>query len=194
MTSALSLLPRALPLARFLPILLLLGSAALLSGCASLTPPAFAHSPTHFELDRFFVGHNRSWGVFENLDGKPHQFFIADSYGRRAPGGDLILTQHFRFSTGKTQQRIWRIHRVDATHWNATANDMVGLAQGEGDGNAFYCEYDITLDRKNPLLTVHLRQWMYQPEGTSTLMTRLVITKLGFPISEVTESIHHVSP
>ena len=45
---------------------------------------------------------------------------------------------------------------------------------------------------KNPLATVHVRQWIYQPEGTDTLMTRLVITKMGMKVFEVTESIHHV--
>jgi hypothetical protein len=70
---------------------------------------------------------------------------------------------------------------------------MIGTAKGEGSGNAFYWEYTITLDRKNPLATVHIRQWMYQPEGTETLMTRLVITKLGVTVFEVSEVIHHVS-
>jgi hypothetical protein len=45
---------------------------------------------------------------------------------------------------------------------------------------------------KNPMATVHVRQWMYLAEGTDALMTRLVITKLGFTVSEVTEVIHHV--
>ena len=88
--------------------------------------------------------------------------------------------------------RSWWIHRIDATHWEATANDMIGVARGVGIGNALYWEYTITLDRKNPLATVHVRQWMYQPEGTDDLMTRLIITKLGIPVSEVSESIHHV--
>jgi hypothetical protein len=38
-----------------------------------------------------------------------------------------------------------------------------------------------------------LRQWLYQPEGTDIVMTRLVGTKLGVTIFEVTESIHHVA-
>ncbi len=157
-----------------------------------MQPQDFSRSPTHFELDRYFVGHARSWGVFENTDGQPSRSFVCDSYGKPDEKGDVILHQHFQFSDGKTQIRDWRIHRNDSTHWEATANDMVGIAHGEGHGSAFYWEYTIRLNSGNPLSTVHIRQWIYQPEGTDTLMTRLVITKLGLPVSEVTEAIHHV--
>jgi hypothetical protein len=163
-----------------------------LGGCAGVQPSYFAPSSTKFVLDRYFVGHTRSWGVFENRAGAPKRWFIADSIGKRQTDGTLVLTQHFRFSDHTTQERIWRIRRVDANHWEATANDMVGVARGTGGGNAFYWEYNITVNRANPLATVHIRQWIYQPEGTNTVMTRLVVTKLGLTLFEVTESIHHV--
>ena len=181
------------PLARKIHPALLLAAGILLSACASLQPQDFAHSPSHFELDRYFVGHNRSWGLFENTSGQPQRAFVCDSYGRRDAAGDLVLTQHFRFSNGKAQERLWHIHRVDTTHWDATANDMIGIAHGQAEGNALYWEYTITLDRKNPLATVHIRQWIYQIEGTTTLMTHLIITKLGLPVFEVSETIHPVT-
>jgi hypothetical protein len=169
-----------------LPVVLSLG------GCATMTPRDFATSKTHFELDRFFEGHNRSWGVFENGGGTPKRSFVCDSYGTRAADGSLTLDQHFRFSDGKKQKRLWHIRRVDATHWEATANDMIGVARGECVGNAFYWTYKIKAAAKNPLSVVYIRQWIYQPEGTDIVMTRLVGTKMGMPLFKVTESIHHV--
>jgi len=177
----------------FLRWSVLFASALMVSACASLQPEDFAGSSTHFELDRYFVGHTRSWGVFENPHGEPRRSFTCDSHGKRDAAGDVTLTQDFLFSDGRRQMRMWHIHRVDSTHWEATANDMVGVARGEGSGNAFSWEYTITLDRKNPVATVHIRQWMYQPEGTDSLMTRLVITKLGVTVFEVSEAIHHVA-
>jgi len=172
---------------------MLFASIVLITGCASLQPQDFAKSPTHFALDRYFVGHTRSWGVFENTQGAPRRTFTCDNRGARDAAGDVMLTQHFRFSDGKTQMRVWHIHRVDATHWDATANDVVGVAHGVGCGNALYWEYNISVDLKNPLATVHIRQWIYQPEGTDSLMTRLVITKLGVTLFEVSEAIHRVA-
>ena len=157
-----------------------------------MQPQDFAGSTTHFDLLRYFTGPTKSWGVYENGGGTPKRCFKADSIGTRQPDGSLILRQHFVYSQGKDTSRVWRIRRVDATHWEGTANDMVGVARGECEGNAFYWTYNITVDRNNPLATVHVRQWIYQPEGTDTVMTRLVVTKLGVPLFEVTESIHHV--
>jgi hypothetical protein len=170
-----------------------LAGTLALGGCATMHPRDFANSPTHFDLERYFTGHARSWGVFENLGGAPKKWFIADNRGQRQADGTLVLTQHFNFSDGTKQMRVWRIRRIDATHWDATANDMVGVAHGEAAGNAFYWEYNITVNRENPLATVHVRQWIYQPVGTDTVMTRLVVTKLGLKLFEVTESIHHVT-
>jgi hypothetical protein len=173
-------------------MLLALAAVVCTTGCATMQPKDFAGSQTRFELDRYFLGHTRSWGVFENTSGRPKNSFICNSYGKREKNGDEALSQSFEFSDGKNQRRQWQIRRIDSNHWEATANDMVGVARGEGCGNAFYWEYNITVDRKNPLATVHIRQWMYQPEGTDTLMTRLVITKLGIKLFEVSESIHHI--
>ena len=38
-----------------------------------------------------------------------------------------------------------------------------------------------------------IRQWIYQLEGMDSVMTQLVITKLGLTVVEVSEVIHHVS-
>jgi len=169
-----------------------LASFVLGSGCASLQSQDLARSHSSFELIRFFTGHSRSWGVFETSHGQPRRYFTCDSYGKRTTAGDLTLYQHFLFSDGKTQNRLWQIHQVDSSHWKAKADDMVGVAQAVSFGNTLSLEYTITLDRKNPMATVHIRQWMYQPEESGSLMTRLVITKLGITIFQVSEVIHHV--
>jgi hypothetical protein len=171
----------------------LLAWIVLNSGCASNRPQDFAGSTTRLELIRFFTGHSRSWGVFENSSGQPQRYFMCDSYGKRDTAGDLTLTQHFLFSDGNAQVLVWQIHRVDSTHLEATANDIIGVARAVGFGYAVALEYTITLDRHNPMATVHIRQWIYQLEGINSVMTRLVITKLGFTVIEVSEVIHHVS-
>ena len=170
-----------------------LASFSLSSSCASRQPQDLARSHSSFELIRFFTGHSRSWGVFETSHGQPSRYFRCDSYGKRNPAGDLTLHQYFLFGDGKTQNRVWQIHQVDSSHWQARADDMVGVAQAVSFGNTVSLEYTITLDRQNPMATVHIRQWIYQPEESGILMTRLVITKLGITIFQVSEVIHHVS-
>jgi hypothetical protein len=175
-----------------LRVAFLFSAVLSLAGCATMQPQDFAGSKTRFDLIRYFTGHTKSWGVFENGGGAPKRWFMADSVGKLRPDGTLILTQHFVYSSGKKTMRVWQIRQIDATHWDGTANDLVGVAHGECKGNALYWTYNITVNRKNPLATVHVRQWIYQPEGTDTVMTRLVVTKMGLPLFEVTESIRHV--
>jgi Protein of unknown function (DUF3833) len=175
---------------RSLPVLVAVVS---FSGCAGLQAQDYATSRAPLDPIRFFTGHSRSWGVFENQQGHPTRYFTCNSFGQRNAEGGLALAQHFIFNDGKTQTRNWQIRRLDTNHWEATANDIIGVARGTGFGNAVSFEYTITLDGKNPLATIHVRQWIYQPEGTESLMTRLVISKLGFTVAEVSEVIHHLS-
>jgi hypothetical protein len=177
---------------RALRAIVALASVLLVFNGVRLQSQDLARSQSHFELVHFFTGRSHSWGVFENSHGQPRRYFTCNSYGTRNATGDLTLDQHFLFSDGKTQNRVWQIHQVDSSHWKASADDMIGVAQAASFGNAVYLAYTITLDRKNPLATVHIRQWIYQPEESGNLMTRLVITKLGVSIFQVSEVIHHV--
>ena len=162
-------------------------SVALTGGCSSLSPSQFAHSTPAFDPVEFFTGHTRSWGVFENRSGEPSRRFSTVCDGHREADGTLLLDQIFTYEDGATQQRHWRIHRLDAHHYEATANDVVGQATGEAYGNAFHWEYTVALKPGNPLYNVRLRQWMYLQAGGQTMMNRASVNKLGLQVAQVTE-------
>ena len=172
------------PLRRRVWLLLLLLS--LLAGCASLPPQEFAHSGPPFDPQAFFTGRVRSWGVFENRAGQPTRRFATESVGRRE-GDTLVLDQEFTYDGDQHQTRHWRIRRVDAHRFVATANDVVGTATGVAYGNAFCWEYTVALHPGNPLYDVRLKQWMYLQEGSRTMVNRATIRKLGVEVAQVTE-------
>ncbi len=167
--------------------------AAMATGCSSLQPRDFANSSTTFEPDKYFTGHVRSWGVTENRAGEPKSRFTTESFGKRDANGDVTIEQTFHYDDGRTQQRKWQVHRIDAHHYEATANDVVGKARGEAHGNVFRWEYTIALKPGNPFANVRLHQWMYLPEGTETMFTRVTVKKFGIRIAQVTESFQRVS-
>ncbi|HZM04392.1 MAG TPA: DUF3833 family protein [Candidatus Saccharimonadales bacterium] len=162
------------------------------AGCSSLKPRDFAGSNTTLEPDQYFMGHTRSWGVTENRGGQPTSHFTTDSFGTREAGGDVMIEQTFHYEKGRTQQRTWHVHRIGEHHYEATANDVVGKAHGEAQGNVFCWEYTIAVKPGNPLSHVHLRQWMYLPEGTDTMFTRVEVKKFGLILQQITESFHHL--
>ena len=162
----------------------------LLAGCSSIAPTEFDGSKPTFDPIVFFTGKTRSWGIFESRSGDPSRRFTTSCVGHME-GGALVLDQEFVYDDGQHQHRHWRIHRTDAHHLEAIANDVVGKGTGEFYGNAFRWEYTVALKPGNPLYNVHLKQWMYlQPDGR-TMLNRASVTKLGVEVAQVTEQFRH---
>ena len=165
----------------FLPLLLL-----AVTGCSSLAPQKFTDTGPAFDPQAFFTGSVHSWGVFENRAGQPTRRFRTASVGRRE-GDTLVLDQTFTYDDGTRQQRHWRIRRVDAHRFEATANDVVGTATGEAYGNAFRWEYTVALKPGNPLFNVHLKQWMYLQADGRSMVNRGLVRTFGVEVAQVTE-------
>ena len=162
------------------------GLLLALAGCGARAPADFANETPRFEPEKFFEGHVVSWGVIENRDGDPSERFTADIAGRR-DGEALVIEQHFAFDDGRRQTRVWRLRRLDEHRYEATANDVVGVAAGEAYGNAFRWEYTLATEPGNALRDVHMKQWMYAQGDGAAMINRVTVTKLGIVVAEVTE-------
>ena len=166
-----------------------------MTGCASLAPRQFTGSAPAFDPVAFFTGRTRSWGVFENRAGQPARRFATVCDGHRGADGTLLLDQTFTYEDGTVQRRHWRIRRLDAHRYTATANDVVGTGTGEAYGNAFHWEYTVALKPGNPLYHVRLRQWMYLQTGGQTMVNRASIhARGGLTVAQVTEFFRREGP
>jgi hypothetical protein len=169
----------------FLVAAFLCASLLVTAGCSSMSVKQFDGAAPRFEPEKFFTGRVRSWGVMENRRGNPKSRFSTDVVGELA-GKDLVLTQHFAFEDGRTQQRVWRIRRIDEHRYEATANDVIGVARGEAWGNAFRWQYTLAVNPGNPLTNVRMSHWMYlQSDGT--MVNRVIISKWGVALGSITE-------
>jgi len=164
-------------------------SLLLLAGCSSLPPAHFAGAEPRFDPLQYFDGPTRSWGVMESRGGNPKSRFQTVMQGRRE-GEVLVITQDFTFEDGRKQQRIWRIRRIDEHRYEATAPDVVGVAPGEAYGNTFHWEYTLAVSPHNPFTHVGMHHWMYLQADGTTMINRVIITKLGIVIAETTEHFH----
>lgn len=154
-----------------------------------MKPSDFADERPLLRPDEFFHGRTRSVGAVENRRGAPMQRVATETVGRRV-GDTLHIEQELRFgpeSKVKAQRRSWRVRRVDAHRYEATANDIVGTARGEAYGNVFHWEFTLATQPGNPLANVRMSQWMYlQPDGR-TLLNHSTIRKAGVVVAQVTE-------
>ena len=150
-----------------------------------------ADSHPIFDPMRFYEGHTRSWGVFENGKGEPTERIVTETRGRLV-GGELRMEQDLFMGSKPRQHRSWRMRRIDAHHFEATANDMVGTAHGEAWGNMFTWSFTLALKPGNPLFNVAMTQHMYlQPDG-KTMINRDRVTKFGIFVAGVTEEFRHL--
>jgi len=161
------------------------------AGCggAPLAPSAFgdAGGPA-LEPERYFEGRTVSFGVFED-GGAPTGRFSTEAVGRREADA-LVLDQTVRLGDGSVQRRQWRLRRLDAHHYEATAGPVVGVAAGEAHGRVFHWRYTLSLPPGDWLRRVEFEHWMYLADDGETLLNRFAVRKLGFVVARASEVFH----
>ncbi|MBN8903036.1 MAG: DUF3833 family protein [Rhodospirillales bacterium] len=160
--------------------------AVVLTGCSrGLTVPEVGQGGPDFDPVRFFSGHVRSWGVMEDRGGQPTGIVTTDCEGVADGPDGLLMTQRLVVD-GRPSVRVWRMRRVGAGRFEATANDMVGIATGEASGRAFQWHWTLALSPGNWLENVDMEQWWYLQDDGS-MLNRTIIRKVGVVVAEVTE-------
>jgi len=166
------------------PVFCSLGLAALLAlaGCSKPMPiEGFAGTAPAFDPVVFWTGHTHSWGVVENRGGAPTEIVQTDCVGEAEGADGLHMRQTLTEGDGTVAHRDWHLRRMAPGRFEATANDMVGVAHGQAAGRVFH--WDWVWNKAGGLA---MQQWMYlMPDGT--MMNRTVVTKLGVTVAQVSE-------
>ncbi len=167
-------------------------TAVMLGGCdpTASAGTASAGSGLPFNPVAFFDGHTHSWGVIESRSGAPTMRVVTDSHGEKDGVDRLRMVQQLSFQDGTTQQRNWQLWRSGPDRFDATANDMIGVAKGETDGNIFHWHWVLARSPGHDLMNVTMNQWMYRLADGS-VMIRTTISKFGVIVAEVTEQFTH---
>ncbi len=154
--------------------------------CTSLQPSTFSAGRPFFDPIKFFAGKTSSSGVMENRRGVPMQVVTTKTSGK-VTGDILKVEQSIVLGNSPPQYRSWKLRKVDSHHYEATANDIVGIARGEAYGNTFHWIFTLALTPGNPLKNITMSQWMYlQPDGR-TMINHSTLSKFGIVVAQVTE-------
>ena len=183
--------PPTRPLLLALLLTLLLPPAFSSTATAAPPPPMFASGRPVFDPVKFYTGHTRSWGVFENGRGEPTSIITTETWGR-VVSGELHMEQDLWIGGKPRQHRSWKVRRLDARHFAGTANDVVGTVHGEVTGNAFFWTFTLATKPGQPLYNVQMTQHMYlQPDGR-TMINRDTVRKFGVVVAGVTEEFRRL--
>ena len=172
------------------PIALL--ACGLLLSCGRPMPvQRFAGTTPAFDPLLYWTGHTRSWGVVESRSGGPSEVVQTDCIGEQEGPDGLHMRQTLTEGDGTVTHRDWHLRRTSPGHFSATANDMVGTAEGIAAGRVFHWSWVWATKPGNALFDVTMSQWMYAM-ADGTMMNRTVVTKLGLIVAEVSEQFSHV--
>ena len=159
----------------------------LLTGCSSnMKTEKFTGQQPRFVLEEYFDGSTKAWGMFHDRFGNLKRQFVVDIFGTW-DGNILTLDEHFEYSDGETDRRVWKITKLDENNYTGTAGDIIGKAKGTSYGNALNWNYIMDLGVGKQTLRVRFNDWMFlQPEGV--LLNRAEISKWGIQLGIVTLS------
>ena len=156
----------------------------LLTGCTSMKSQDFKESEPKLYLFDYFKGKTSAWGIFEDRFGNVRRQFQVDIEGR-INGNEMTLDERFHYNDGEKDQRIWRIRKTGDQTFEGEADDVIGTAKGEVQGNALNWTYDLNLKVGDSSYKVHFDDWMFLQSG-GVMINRARLSKWGFDIGEVT--------
>lgn len=182
---------RLSPGGRLRRLALVAAAAALASGCAAPPKPAdYASQKPALDLATYFNGPLTAHGIFTDRSGKVVRRFTVAMEGRWT-GNQGVLDENFTYSDGKKERRVWRLTKGategGVTRYTGTADDVVGVAQGEAAGNALRWAYTLKLPVDGSVYEVQFDDWMYLMDDR-TMLNKAVMSKFGVRLGEVTLS------
>lgn len=178
---------------RWLGLCALSVSALLvLSACSSQEINQYSAERPALDLANYFNGKVIAHGIFQNRSGQVVKRFTVDM-DSRWDGNQGVLDEHFTYSDGKTERRVWRLTKHADGHYTGTADDVVGTARGQTAGNAFQWAYTLKLPVDGSVYEVQFDDWMYLVDDR-VMINRATMSKFGIRLGEVTLSFHKPAP
>lgn len=162
---------------------LLLALLFLLAGCSADIRDYQNDKPT-FDLFGYFSGETRAWGMVQDYQNKQTRRFEVVIKGE-VVDNTLTLHEKFEYNDGEHQARTWRIIRNKDGSYQGTANDIVGVAQGNTAGNAFNWRYDMDVKTDNGTVKLHFDDWLFR-QDEKHLFNVTSLRKFGLEVAKVT--------
>ncbi|HRP95891.1 MAG TPA: DUF3833 domain-containing protein [Rhodocyclaceae bacterium] len=169
-------------------LLMVLAMLAGLGGCVSVDVSEYAMEKPMLDLREYFDGTIDAHGIFQDRRGRVvRRFHVLIEASWRGDTG--TLDEHFTYSDGSTQRRVWTLVRQPDGRYVGRADDVVGEARGELGGNALRWRYVLALPVGDKVYHVDFDDWMYLMDDR-VMLNRSVMSKWGIRLGEVTLSFH----
>lgn len=159
-------------------------------GFRSQKPADLADRGPRFDLRTHLSGPILCEGVIYGPTGRVASRFVADMEGVWE-GNTGVLKERFRYDSGRTQDRFWKLTLGNDGTIRAEAPDVVGAGEGRAEGPGVQLRYRIKLDPEAGGHVLDVTDWMYLMEN-GTIMNRSQFTKFGVTVAELVATMRRV--
>ena len=126
-------------------------------------------------------------GMIYGPTGRVSTKFVAD-FNAKWDGDKGVMDEFFRYDSGATQTRQWRLTVKDDGTVYGEADDIVGRAEGRMIGSALHLEYKIRLTEDAGGHVLDCTDWMYLGEN-GTIFNHSQFRKFGIKVAELIATI-----
>lgn len=159
------------------------------AGCSSMQIEDFNNTTPEFVPQTYFNGHLRAYGVVKGIDGKIIKSFKGDLVGSWDTHGVGTLDEHFVYSDGTKQERIWKLQPTnDAKKFIGTAGDIVGEAPMVANGNTVMIDYVMRVPYKDSTIDINVRDWLHLVQD-GVIVNHSKMKKFGVQVGELVITI-----
>ena len=146
-------------------------------------PDHYAFQHPSFDLREHLNGRFLCEGVVFGPTGRVASRFAADV--EASWQGDAgVMVEHFRYDSGATQDRQWRLHLLEGGRIRAEADDVIGSGTGCATGPTVQMLYRSRLPDDVGGHVLDAVDWMYLLEN-GTIVNRSQFRKFGFKVAEL---------
>lgn len=156
-------------------------------GFTAQAPGDYADTAPPFDLRQALGGPLKASGVIYGPTGRVAARFVADMEGTWDAGGGT-LAESFRYDSGRTQEREWRIVPGDGGRFTATAADVVGTGEGFVSGATVLLRYRLRLPAEAGGWEVDVTDWLYRGED-GVIVNRSQFRRFGILVGELVGTI-----
>jgi Protein of unknown function (DUF3833) len=165
-------------------LLVIIATFGLITSCGSYNTKDFANNKPKLDIREYLNGDVVAHGMIFDWSGKPTRHFTATIKGEWN-GNSGTLTEHFTFSDGEKQERIWQIKFSDEHNFTATAGDVIGDGIGTQHGNAVNMAYMLRhKDTDGSEIDLKVDDWLFLTND-NVLLNRSKLYKFGIQVGEV---------
>jgi len=152
------------------------------------SPQDYADTGPAFNLKEHLSGPILSEGLIYGPTGRVTNSFTAEMHGEW-DGDSGTLTESFTYSNGQTQERKWNLTAGPDNSFTATAEDIIGTAQGRVSGSTISMRYQIVLPERAGGHVLNVTDWLYMTEG-GVILNRSEMRKFGVKVAELVATMH----